>query len=137
MIRLYALSRTIQLNEIRREIARLHDEIARIDQRLEQVAMLERGYRDHLRLPELSIIEYRGAADIVARLHERRQVDDNRREVLETERVRIAGMIVERKRRIEKLEEEERRARAEERAQSEATREALMPTRFGGRHEVC
>lgn len=137
MIRLYALSRTIQLNEIRREIARLHDEIARIDQRLEQVAMLERGYRDHLRLPELSIIEYRGAADIVARLHERRQVDDNRRDVLETERVRIAGMIVERKRRIEKLEEEERRARADERAHGEAIREALTPTRVGGRHEVC
>ncbi len=128
LIRLYSLSRTIKLNEIRREAARLAEEIARIDQRLEQVVQLQTGYREHLRLPVLSMIEVRGVNDIVGRLNERRQVDSARRDVLETERVRIAAMLAERKRQIEKLEEEERQARRLERAEREAIREALMPS---------
>ncbi len=129
MITLYTLSRTIKMNEIRREAMRLQTEITRLDQRLEQVGMLEGGYREHLRMPDLSVVEYRGVNDIVGRLNERRQVDTARRDVLDTERVRIAGMLAERKRQIEKLEEEALRARSEEAAEREAIREALMPTR--------
>ena len=124
-----ALKRKIALNEIKREAFRLAEEIERLDTRLTQVADLQSAYKDHLALPGLSPTELRSTVQILNRLNERRDVDGARREILETERVRLAGMLAEKKRQIDKLEEEEQAARRAERAEKEARREALMPPR--------
>lgn len=124
-----ALKRKIALNEIKREAFRLAEEIERLDTRLTQVADLQSAYKDHLALPGLSPTELRSTVQILTRLNERRDVDGARREILETERVRLAGMLAEKKRQIDKLEEEEQAARRAERAEKEARREALMPLR--------
>lgn len=124
-----ALKRKIALNEIKREAGRLAEEIDRLDTRLTQVADLQSAYKEHLALPGLSPVELRSTVQILNRLNERRDVDGARREILETERVRLAGMLAERKRQIDKLEEEELLARRAERAEKEARREALMPPR--------
>ena len=124
-----ALKRKIALNEIKREAFRLAEEIERLDTRLTQVADLQSAYKDHLALPGLSPTELRSTVQILNRLNERRDVDGARREILETERVRLAGMLAEKKRQIDKLEEEEQAARRAERAEKEARREALMPMR--------
>ena len=124
-----ALKRKIALNEIKREAFRLAEEIERLDTRLTQMADLQSAYKDHLALPGLSPTELRSTVQILNRLNERRDVDGARREILETERVRLAGMLAEKKRQIDKLEEEEQAARRAERAEKEARREALMPLR--------
>ena len=124
-----ALKRKIALNEIKREASRLAEEIDRLDTRLAQVADLQSAYKEHLALPGMSPTELRSTVQILNRLNERRDVDGARREILETERVRLAGMLAERKRQIDKLEEEELAARRAERAEKEARREALMPMR--------
>ena len=124
-----ALKRKIALNEIKREASRLAEEIDRLDTRLTQVADLQSAYKEHLALPGMSPTELRSTVQILNRLNERRDVDGARREILETERVRLAGMLAERKRQIDKLEEEELLARRAERAEKEARREALMPMR--------
>lgn len=124
-----ALKRKIALNEIKREASRLAEEIDRLDTRLAQVADLQSAYKEHLALPGMSPTELRSTVQILNRLSERRDVDGARREILETERVRLAGMLAERKRQIDKLEEEELAARRAERAEKEARREALMPMR--------
>ena len=124
-----ALKRKIALNEIKREAFRLAEEIERLDTRLTQVADLQSAYKGHLALPGLSPTELRSTVQILTRLNERRDVDGARREILETERVRLAGMLAEKKRQIDKLEEEEQAARRAERAEKEARREALMPLR--------
>lgn len=124
-----ALKRKIALNEIKREASRLAEEIDRLDTRLTQVADLQSAYKEHLALPGMSPTELRSTVQILNRLSERRDVDGARREILETERVRLAGMLAERKRQIDKLEEEELAARRAERAEKEARREALMPMR--------
>ena len=124
-----ALKRKIALNEIKREASRLAEEIDRLDTRLTQVADLQSAYKEHLALPGLSPTELRSTVQILNRLNERRDVDGARREILETERVRLAGMLAERKRQIDKLEDEELAARRAERAEKEARREALMPMR--------
>lgn len=124
-----ALKRKIALNEIKREASRLAEEIDRLDTRLTQVADLQSAYKEHLALPGMSPTELRSTVQILNRLNERRDVDGARREILETERVRLAGMLAERKRQIDKLEDEEQAARRAERAEKEARREALMPMR--------
>ena len=124
-----ALKRKIALNEIKREASRLAEEIDRLDTRLTQVVDLQSAYKEHLALPGLSPTELRSTVQILNRLNERRDVDGARREILETERVRLAGMLAERKRQIDKLEDEEQAARRAERAEKEARREALMPMR--------
>lgn len=124
-----ALKRKIALNEIKREASRLAEEIDRLDTRLTQVADLQSAYKEHLALPGMSPTELRSTVQILNRLNERRDVDGARREILETERVRLAGMLAERKRQIDKLEDEELAARRAERAEKEARREALMPMR--------
>ena len=88
-----ALKRKIALNEIKRGAFRLAEEIERLDTRLTQVADLQSAYKDHLALPGLSPTELRSTVQILNRLNERRDVDGARREILETERVRLAGML--------------------------------------------
>lgn len=124
-----ALKRKIALNAVRREAARLAEEIQRLESRLGQVAELSASYREHLALPGLNPTEFRSTVQILARLNERKEVDGARREILDVERVRLAGMLAECKRQIDRLQEEEMAARRIERLEKEARREALMPTR--------
>lgn len=124
-----ALKRKIALNAVRREAARLAEEIQRLETRLTQVAELSASYREHLAMPGLNPTEFRSTVQILARLNERKDVDGARREILDVERVRLAGMLAECKRQIDRLQEEELAARRVERLEKEARREALMPTR--------
>jgi hypothetical protein len=124
-----ALKRKIAMNAVRREAMRLGEEIERLEMRLNQVADLSQSYREHLAIPSLNPTELRSTMQILARLNERKDVDGARRGILEVERVRLAGMLAECKRQIDRLNEEEMAARQSERLEKEARREALMPTR--------
>ncbi len=124
-----ALKRKIALNEVKREAARLAEEIDRLDTRLSQVEELSQSYKQQLAAPGLTPIELRSTMQILNRLTERKDVDGSRREILETERVRLASLLAERKRQIDLIEDQELLARRAERAEKEARREALMPTR--------
>jgi prefoldin subunit 5 len=126
---LMALKQTIELNAYRREAARLHEEIDRLDKRREQILDLDQGYRAHLATPGLTPTEYRDITQIIARLHERTSVDNARREILETERERVGRMLAEKKRKIERLEEEARAVKTQERHALEERNLLLMPER--------
>ena len=123
------LKRKIAMNAVRREAVRLSEEIERLELRLNQVADLSQSYRDHLTIPSLNPTELRSTMQILARLNERKDVDGARRDILEVEKVRLAAMLAECKRQIDRLQEEELAARQRERLEKEARREALMPIR--------
>ncbi len=126
---LMALKQTIELNAYRREAARLHEEIDRLDKRREQIVELDHGYREQLAVPEITVNEYRDITQIIARLHERTTVDLARREILETERERVAKILAERMRKIERLEEEAKMVKIQERQILEERALLLMPER--------
>jgi DNA repair exonuclease SbcCD ATPase subunit len=128
-VKLYALTKTIKLQQYRREAAKLFGEIDRINKRLVQLVELRQGYADHLGLPELTPMEVRGALHIAGMLDERKSVDEARRDLLEGERSRLANLLIEKKREIEKLEEEELRLKRLERQERQERQDALMPTR--------
>ena len=126
---LMALKQTIELNAYRREAARLHEEIERLDKRREQIVDLDQGYREQLATPGLTANEYRDITQIIARLSERTAVDLARREILETERERVGKILAERKRKIERLEEEAKMVKIQERQALEERALMLMPER--------
>jgi len=126
---LMALKQTIELNAYRREASRLHEEIDRLDKRREQIADLDQGYREQLAVPGITANEYRDITQIIARLHERTSVDLARREILETERERVGKILAERKRKIERLEEEAKMVKIQERQILDERALLLMPER--------
>ncbi len=126
---LMALKQTIELNAYRREAARLHEEIDRLDKRREQIVDLDQGYREQLAVPGITANEYRDITQIIARLHERTEVDLARREILETERERVGKILAERKRKIERLEEEAKMVKVQERQILDERALMLMPER--------
>ncbi len=129
IIGLLALKRKVALQQFRQEQGRLTEEIDRLDQRIDQVATLEAGYHAHLTEKSITVSELRGIIALTARLGERRDIDQRRRELLNVERVRLAPILVGKRREIEKLEEEAKlaaRAEADEKAER---RLALMPAR--------
>ena len=126
---LMALKQTIELNAYRREAARLHEEIDRLDKRREQIVDLDQGYREQLAMPGITANEYRDITQIIARLHERTSVDLARREILETERERVGKILAERKRKIERLEEEAKMVKIQERHILDERALMLMPER--------
>ncbi len=126
---LMALKQTIELNAYRREAARLHEEIDRLDKRREQIVDLDQGYREQLAVPGITANEYRDITQIIARLHERTAVDLARREILETERERVGKILAERKRKIERLEEEAKMVKIHERQLLDERALMLMPER--------
>jgi len=73
--------------------------------------------------------EYRDITQIIARLHERTSVDLARREILETERERVGKILAEKKRKIERLEEEAKMVKIHERQALEERALLLMPER--------
>jgi archaellum component FlaC len=126
---LMALKQTIELNAYRREASRLHEEIDRLDKRREQIVDLDQGYREQLAVPGITANEYRDITQIIARLHERTSVDLARREILETERERVGKILAERKRKIERLEEEAKMVKIQERQILDERALLLMPER--------
>ena len=118
IIGLLALKRKVALQQFRQEQGRI-----------DQVATLEAGYHAHLTEKSITVSELRGITALTARLGERRDIDQRRRELLNVERVRLAPILVGKRREIEKLEEEAKlaaRAEADEKAER---RLALMPAR--------
>jgi archaellum component FlaC len=126
---LMALKQTIELNAYRREAARLHEEIDRLEKRREQIVDLDQGYREQLTAPGITANEYRDITQIISRLHERTSVDLARREILETERERVGKILAERKRKIERLEEEAKMVKIQERQALDERALLLMPER--------
>ena len=126
---LMALKQTIELNAYRREASRLHEEIDRLDKRREQIVDLDQGYREQLAVPGITANEYRDITQIIARLHERTSVDLARREILETERERVGKILAEKKRKIERLEEEAKMVKIQERQILDERALMLMPER--------
>ena len=126
---LMALKQTIELNAYKREAARLHEELDRLQKRRAQITDLDEGYREHLAVPDLRPGELRDVKQIISRLHERRDVDDARREILVTERDRVALILAEKKRQIERLGEEAKIIKSKERHAFEERSALLMPER--------
>ena len=129
LVRLVALKRRVALQSFRNEASRLIAEITRLDQRIAQVNSLAGGYRDHLEQPDLTAGELFSITAITARLSERQTIDQARREMLEVERVRVANLLVEKRREIDKLEDETKRLLRHEANERYETQQSLLPAR--------
>lgn len=126
---LIATKHTIQLNAFRREAAKLMEEVKRLDERLDQIAGLWSGYREHLALPDMKANEARDVLHIMGQLHQRREIDKARGDILRNERNRLSAILAEKKRQIERLEEAAKDWRKQERLEREERQAALMPAR--------
>lgn len=118
---------TILLEAYKREARKLAEELKRLDTRIGQIDELNASYRDHLTLPALRASEYRDTASILMRLTERREIDAQRHALLSVERDRLGRILAEKKRQIERLEEEAKRVLAAERMEKDRMREMLTP----------
>ena len=127
--RLIATKHNIQLIAFHREAAKLIEELKRLDERLEQIAGLWSGYRDHLTLPDMKANETRDVLHIMGQLHQRREIDKARGDILRNERNRLVGILAEKKRQIERLEEAAKDWRKQERLKREERQAALIPAR--------
>lgn len=128
-MQLIALKQMIALQAYRREANRLFEEITRLDTRIAQIADLDRGYREQLKVPDMHITEYRDVLQIIGRLKERSDIDKARNEILDVERVRLRGILAEKKRHIERLEESAKQFEYEERQARDERLARLAPTR--------
>ena len=129
IIGLLAIKRKVALQKFRQEQGRLTEEIDRLGLRIDQVVALEAGYHAHLTEKSISVNELRGITALTARLGERRDIDQRRRELLDVERIRLAPILVAKRREIEKLEEEAKIAALAEAEEKAEKRLALMPAR--------
>ncbi len=127
--RLAALKRQVELQKWLGESSRLNAEITRLDERIEQVVVLKNVYDEQLRQPSLTAQELIGIRIVDSHLNDRRQIDQNRRELLRNERVRVAVMLAAKKNEVDSLKSEAnqlKRAEAEERLEHQ---QSLMPAR--------
>jgi hypothetical protein len=127
--RLAALKRQVELQKWLGESSRLNAEITRLDERIEQVVVLKNVYDEQLRQPSLTAQELIGIRIVDSHLNDRRQIDQNRRELLQSERVRVAVMLAAKKNEVDSLKSEAtqlKRAEAEERLEHQ---QSLMPAR--------
>jgi len=129
IMELMALKQTIALQVHRREAMRLFDEIARLDARITQIADLDRGYREQLKIPDLHVTEYRDVLQIIGRLRERSDIDKARNEILDVERIRLRALLAEKKRQIDRLEDSAKQVKNEERLALEERAARLTPAR--------
>lgn len=104
-VKLYATKKNIELLGYQREAMQLRTELDRLSQRIEQVRQLLDGYHQQMAMPDMTGTEYMTIVDIYHRLSERRRFDESRFEVLDAERARLAGIMVQKKREVEKLED--------------------------------
>ena len=101
--RLAALKRQVELQKWLSEASRLNDEIKRLNERIDQVDMLKQLYNQQLRAPSLTSKELIGIRVIDNHLNDRRDIDHNRRELLEVERQRMAVMLAQKKSQVDTL----------------------------------
>ena len=126
-VKLYSIKKNIELLGYRREADQLKSELDRLNKRIEQVAELEAGYKQQLAMPEMSATEYMTIIDIFHRLSERRRLDQDRYDMLETERSRLTGIVISKKREVEKLEDQAKAMAVQEREEKQELADRMMP----------
>ena len=126
-VKLYATKKNIELLGFQREAVQLRTELERLSQRIEQVRQLLDGYHQQMAMPEMTGTEYMTILDIYHRLSERRRFDESRFEVLDAERARLTGIMVQKKREIEKLDDKVKVLRVQEREEKEEKAMKSMP----------
>ena len=126
-VKLYSIKKNIELLGFRREADQLKSELDRLHKRIEQVAELETGYKQQLAMPEMSATEYMTIIDIFHRLSERRRLDQARYDMLETERARLTGIVISKKREVEKLEDQAKTMAIQEREEKQEIADRMMP----------
>ena len=126
-VKLYSIKKNIELLGFRREADQLKSELDRLNKRIEQVAELESGYKQQLAMPEMSATEYMTIIDIFHRLSERRRLDQARYDMLETERSRLTGIVISKKREVEKLEDQAKTLAIQEREEKQEIADRMMP----------
>jgi uncharacterized coiled-coil DUF342 family protein len=126
-VKLYATKKNIELMGYQREALQLRTELDRLSQRIEQVRQLLDGYHQQMAMPEMTGTEYMTILDIYHRLSERRRFDESRFEVLDAERARLTGIMVQKKREIEKLDDKVKILRIQEIEEKEEKAMKSMP----------
>lgn len=95
--RLAALKRKVEFRKWQMETGRLISEIQRLDDRIGQVDALKSIYQNHLEKPSLTARELIGIRIINMHLNDRRDLDQNRLELLAEERQRLMAMLAAKK----------------------------------------
>lgn len=126
-VKLYATKKNIELMGFQREALQLRTELERLSQRIEQVRQLLEGYHQQMAMPEMTGTEYMTILDIYHRLSERRRFDELRFEVLDAERARLTGIMVQKKREIEKLDDKVKVLQVQEMEEKEEKAMKSMP----------
>ena len=126
-VKLYSIKKNIELLGFGRDADQLKSELDRLNKRIEQVAELETGYKQQLAMPEMSATEYMTIIDIFHRLSERRRLDQARYDMLETERARLTGIVISKKREVEKLEDQAKTMAIQEREEKQEIADRMMP----------
>jgi uncharacterized coiled-coil DUF342 family protein len=126
-VKLYATKKNIELMGYKREALQLRTELDRLSQRIEQVRQLLDGYHQQMAMPEMTGTEYMTILDIYHRLSERRRFDESRFEVLDAERARLTGIMVQKKHEIEKLDDKVKVLRIQEIEEKEEKAMKSMP----------
>ena len=126
-VKLYATKKNIELLGYQREAMQLRTELDRLSQRIEQVRQLLDGYHQQMAMPDMTGTEYMTIVDIYHRLSERRRFDESRFEVLDAERARLAGIMVQKKREVEKLEDKAKVLRIQEIEEKEEKAQKTLP----------
>ena len=125
--RLAALKRQVELQKWLSEAGRLNDEIKRLNERIDQVDMLKQLYNQQLRAPSLTSKELIGIRVIDNHLNDRRDIDHNRRELLEVERQRMAVMLAQKKSQVDTLQLEAKQLKRAEANERFERLQALVP----------
>jgi hypothetical protein len=126
-VKLYATKKNIELLGYQREAMQLRTELDRLSQRIEQVRQLLEGYHQQMAMPEMTGTEYMTIVDIYHRLSERRRFDESRFEVLDAERARLTGIMIQKKREVEKLEDKAKVLRIQEIEEKEEKAQKTLP----------
>ncbi len=127
--RLAALKRKVEYNKWQMETGRLVAEIRRLNDRINQVNELKDIYQDHLKKPSLTARELIGIRIINMHLNDRRDLDQNRLELLAQERQRLMAMLAAKKREVDMLEDETKRLKRNDAEEKLEKLQALMPAR--------
>jgi SpoVK/Ycf46/Vps4 family AAA+-type ATPase len=127
--RLAALKRQVELQKWLGESSRLNAEIHRLDERIEQVVILKDVYDNQLRQPSLTAQELIGIRVVDNHLNDRRNIDQNRRDLLENERRRVAVMLAAKKNEVDSLTLEAKQLKRAEADERFDRLQSLMPAR--------
>lgn len=125
--RLAALKRQVELQKWMSEASRLNSEIKRLNERIDQVDTLKQLYNQQLRAPSLTSKELIGIRVIDNHLNDRRDIDHNRRELLEVERQRMAVMLAQKKSQVDTLQLEAKQLKRAEANERFERQQALVP----------